>query len=344
MQPTNIRRTAATTAIVLALSATGCAKKADDLSIGSARAEMDSQQQNVPVPSGPSTTAPAKGSGGGTGGKIGKISPSATATFVKESAKRTKDASTMRTSITFSGGQLSSTAMDMAFDYKQKLMSMVTKSEGQEFTMIAHENDLYMKIPGLGGSMGAEGRDWIKMTDPSMAEQFAQGQSGMFGAGANAQSFLDGFLGAGATVEDLGREDVRGVPTNHYRGTVSAAEAATSGDTGLSDAEKSALEKSLGGEADIPVEVWIDDDGLVRKMEMALSGTTYGLSAGETTTMTMELFDVGKPIEIKVPAKEKVLDLENLDDMLGGTGGLGDLGGLGTIPGLEDLDGDGIPG
>ncbi len=339
---------AATTAIVLALSTTGCAKKADDLSIGSARAEMDSQQQNLPAPTGPSTTAPAKGSSGGSGGRIGKITPSATATFVKESAKRTKDASTMRTSITFEGGELNGTAMDMAFDYKQKLMSMVTKSAGEEFTMIVRENDLYMKIPGLGGSMGAEGRDWIKMSDPSMSESFAQGQSDTFGAGANAQSFLDGFLGAGAKVEDLGREDVRGVTTNHYRGTVSAAEAATSGDTGLTEAEKAALAKSLGGEADIPVEVWINDDGVVVKMEMTLSGATYGLSAGETTKMTMELFDVGEPIEIKVPAKEKVLDLENLDDILGGGAGgageLGGLGGLGTIPGLEDLNGDGLPG
>ena len=91
-------------------------------------------------------------------------------------------------------------------------------------------------------------------------------------------------LRAVGEVEELGPEQVRGVETTRYR----------------------ALVRLPGAPADrtVPVDVWIDGDGLVRRLRAA-----HGEPAA---TVTLELYDFGADVAIEPPAPQQVTALDEL--------------------------------
>lgn len=98
-----------------------------------------------------------------------------------------------------------------------------------------------------------------------------------------------------------GTEDVRGIPTTRYRTTLTREQLASS------DAMKAAGDaaaKGLEALADeIPVVVWIDNDGLLRKGTVTL-GTT---EQPDASTITVEMYDLGQPVTIEVPSGDQLL-------------------------------------
>jgi hypothetical protein len=82
----------------------------------------------------------------------------------------------------------------------------------------------------------------------------------------------------------LGEEDVRGETTVRYRMTVNCEEA----------------ELGCPGET-TAVEVWIDDDGLVRRASFEDDGAD----------ITAEFFDFGIAVEVQEPAARDIVDLDN---------------------------------
>jgi hypothetical protein len=91
-------------------------------------------------------------------------------------------------------------------------------------------------------------------------------------------------LRAVGKVEELGRERVRGVETTRYRALVRPPGAP--------------------GERAVPVDVWIDGDGLVRRLHAA--------HAAAGATVTVELYDFGTDVAAEPPAPEQVTALDEL--------------------------------
>jgi hypothetical protein len=91
----------------------------------------------------------------------------------------------------------------------------------------------------------------------------------------------------GVEVTEVGAEDVRGVATTRYAVTLPA------------DATDAAAHNLSG-------DVWIDADGLVRRVELRGAGDT-------PFTMTAELFDIGRPVTVTTPPADQVTDLGSLD-------------------------------
>jgi hypothetical protein len=89
---------------------------------------------------------------------------------------------------------------------------------------------------------------------------------------------------ASLETERLGSEDVRGEDAVHYRMTVNCNEADLGCPSETTD-----------------VDVWIDDDGLVRRASFADDGAD----------ITAEFFDFGIPVEVEEPAAAQVVDLDN---------------------------------
>ncbi len=65
--------------------------------------------------------------------------------------------------------------------------------------------------------------------------------------------------------------------------------------------------------ADVPIDVWVDDEGLLRKYEIEADleqgGQTFSTSVG------LELFDYGEPVAVDLPDAADVADptaLQNL--------------------------------
>lgn len=147
-----------------------------------------------------------------------------------------------------------------------------------------------------------------------------------------------------ADIEEVGSEEVRGVETTHYTGAINMADALAE----LDDEQRQALAGLYGGDVDglgdvtIPVEVFIDGDGLLRRMEQRIdfdqilpaledqgsAGAAAELE-GATLDLTIEFFDFGAEVDVEAPE-----DAVDLTELFGGAFGGGiDVGG--------DIDGGG---
>jgi hypothetical protein len=123
-------------------------------------------------------------------------------------------------------------------------------------------------------------------TDPSQGLDFLRGASG---------------------VQAVGNEDVHGVPTTHYTGVVDLRSLGT---------EHPEMKPSIdqlteqSGISRVPIEVWIDDDGLVRRIKQTLGGNGSGLQMN--MTMTTDLSDFGTEVNVEEPPADEVVDFSEL--------------------------------
>ena len=160
---------------------------------------------------------------------------------------------------------------------------------------------MYMKVPGATEAFGAD-TEWVSMDLDRLAT--AEGVDlSQLQAGANNDptQVLQALRGASDDVEEVGAEEVRGVATTHYRGTMDLRKAAEQ--QGVDREQLDRLLAQVGSDT-MPMDVWIDDDGRARRMRM--SPPTPGSTE---TTMTIDLFDYGTDEGIQVPPADQVTDI-----------------------------------
>lgn len=196
-------------------------------------------------------------------------------------------------------------------------------------------DDVYLDVSPLASVLGAE---WIKVTLPDVAGE--QGLPSVVDPGG----VLDALEGAGADMDEVGRESVRGVETTHYAGSISLQEAYDA----IPADERASLEQALGGVLDtmslpdLPTDVWVDDDGLVRRVELSVDSGDFGVAGLESAgalTVSVEFFDIGEDVTIDVPTDDEALSLDELtpEGMLDGLGGMFDDFDLDSM--MEQLEG-----
>jgi hypothetical protein len=171
----------------------------------------------------------------------------------------------------------------------------------------------YMRMPFLASQLPA-GKEWVSL-DLAKAAQLAGG-AGLgdiqsFAKGSDPREVLDYLRSLAGEVTHVGTEDVRGVPTAHYFAVVDwqqvlAAAAKQANEPGLVDQFA-----NFGGTmANIPVDVWVDEDNLLSRMTMSFSMTEGAQEAAGT--LRLELFDYGKPVNVDTPAAADVVDALSL--------------------------------
>lgn len=173
----------------------------------------------------------------------------------------------------------------------------------------------YIKFGFLNMFMGAE-TEWV--STPSEGEDVA----GDFGATApdDPTAYLESFSDIEGQVEDLGREDLRGIEVTHYRVQVDSDSYLSQ----LSPEEREELEaQGPLPTGTFPLELWIDDDGVVHRFSMTVDGNAVveeSVGEGETfETMTMQFdfFDFGGSVSIEAPPADQVTDIESLENAFG---------------------------
>lgn len=114
-------------------------------------------------------------------------------------------------------------------------------------------------------------------------------------------------MAAVSEAEEIGEEDVRGEPTTVYRGTYDVARALEA----ASDPVQQASLKSLLGlgatMTEAPYDVFLDEDGLLRRLEQTIEVPAGDATGGQTMTVTttLELYDFGVEVVVKGPADPK---------------------------------------
>lgn len=178
----------------------------------------------------------------------------------------------------------------------------------------------YMKFPG---AMQLVGRQWLKIDLERVGELTGADLGGLEQANQNPAQLMQFLRGASDDIEELGKEEVRGVETTHYRAKVDLEEAAEQGaEIGeLSDEMREQLQaeiermKAQTGLETLPVEVWVDEENLVRRMQMAVSFAVEGEQVG--MDMTMDFFDFGVDVRVARPPADQTIDITELASLGG---------------------------
>jgi hypothetical protein len=128
-------------------------------------------------------------------------------------------------------------------------------------------------------------------------------------------------LQAVADVTEVGRADVRGVPTRHLAGELRLGDVAAQLDAPARDSLSGLYGGDLEALADVtvPIEVYVDAQGLIRRVhqrlefdELApvLDGAEPGELDGAVMEFTIDYFDFGADITVEAP--ENAIGLEEL--------------------------------
>jgi hypothetical protein len=182
---------------------------------------------------------------------------------------------------------------------------------GGEMEMLMDGLLIYMKIPPQIASELPGGKEWIGIDLAAAGEelgidfeeltQFQQ---------ADPTQTLQYLRGASEDFEEVGSEEVRGVETTHYRGTVDLRKALEQIPADSRDAFERVLE--LVGDTKMPFEVWIDNDGLARRMKYEQPLPAGEGGQGTSMVLTMDMYDFGVEVDVEPPPDDEVLDLQEL--------------------------------
>jgi hypothetical protein len=130
---------------------------------------------------------------------------------------------------------------------------------------------------------------------------------------------LDQIRSVSGDVEKVGSEKVRGVETTHYKAEVDLRKYPDRLPEAQREQARVAVEKlvDMTGTSTYPMELWIDDDDLVRRVNVSYDLNTPGQDGKSSFSMTMEFFDFGTPVDVSPPPKKDVQDLAELAERLG---------------------------
>ncbi len=190
-------------------------------------------------------------------------------------------------------------------------MNMTMSIAGRDVSLetVSDGDSVYTRSSLLSGHL-PEGKEWIGV------ESFLGGQdpNTALSGGADTEELLRSLEATGGPVKDLGRETVRGTETTHYRATVELGlledKLRNEGDYAAAQLIEHA---SLNGQTTFPVEVWVDRNGIVRRIrEVVPTGGAEGGDPGQTMEVEAELYDFGIEPDISPPPTSEVFDATSL--------------------------------
>jgi hypothetical protein len=172
-----------------------------------------------------------------------------------------------------------------------------------EFEAVGTQTVVYMRSPLFAGEL-PEGKQWLGMEPlPGRDSHTA------LGSNSSAKSTLDMLKAVGGSVDEVDKEKVRGHLTTRYKGSIEPSRVVDLlQEEGEDEAAKTYEALAERAPAAIPVEVWIDDHGLARQVEMTESVPTPAGPA-LTTRMRMQLYAFGSHPKVDLPPKSEVFDV-----------------------------------
>ena len=161
---------------------------------------------------------------------------------------------------------------------------------------------MYMSSPLLAKGF-PPGKKWLKLDLGELGKQAGVDMAAIVqtGSGQDPTQALQYLKAASGDIVKVGEESVRGEPTTHYKATVDfnrvAGTVAPDQRAAVSRAMKQIVR--LAGTSKAPMEVWIGDDGLMRRMTTKM--TMQMEDRPMTMTQRIEMYDFGTKVDVKIP-------------------------------------------
>ncbi|HEX2084911.1 MAG TPA: LppX_LprAFG lipoprotein [Solirubrobacteraceae bacterium] len=232
---------------------------------------------------------------------------------------------------TIEGGGMPEVALRMEGDVDFVERRMHAKLDGAPLAKAAGVDDrdqfdmeqivigttFYMRMPMLTESLGV---DWVKMDLQKVGEAAGLDFSQLMQLGSGDPGQQLEQLHAMSDLEEVGREDVDGVATTHYKGEVDLRRFADV----VPEEDREKTRKSMDrliemmGRSRYPTEVWIDDDHLIRRQRFSMS-----MRKPQEMEMDMDVrySDFGKQVDIRAP-KGEIRDMTEVATRSQGQGDL----------------------
>jgi len=173
----------------------------------------------------------------------------------------------------------------------------------------------YVRFPALDGQLPA-GKTWIRGdADGPSTSGFDFGELEQF-AKSDPRDVLGALRAVTSEVETVGSEQLRGVETTHYRATVDPAELAKLASGKARTGPQSLVDRlsTQAGVGPFPVDVWLDASGLVRRLSLSVEATEPSASRSSEVSMSFELWNYGRAVDIELPPASQVVDASTLHD------------------------------
>ncbi|MCW2613728.1 MAG: hypothetical protein JWN08_722 [Frankiales bacterium] len=205
------------------------------------------------------------------------------------------------TSTTAIGGQDVTLAGEGSYDYDTRSGQLVFEVPGADGTAAGGGTieqriigpDLYLTLPQMPGVFYR-----LKVAEVAGT---SLGNSADPTASLTALQIVD-------EVEEVGTQDVRGVPTTHYRGEYDVSDAIDQ----AQGAAKTVLRSSLGATSleTVPFDAYLDDQGRLVRFEQVLELPGGAQTGGDplTSRTVLELFDFGSAVVVAAPPAATVRD------------------------------------
>jgi hypothetical protein len=171
----------------------------------------------------------------------------------------------------------------------------------------------YIRLPAIDGQL-PEGKTWVRGTagdvkaggfDLKKLDSFTQN---------DPRDVLEALRGLSGDIETVGSEELRGVETTHYRALLDPAQLVREATATNADAVSILDRLSQTGVDEVPLDVWIDGNGLVRKLALDVDVPEETSGQGGSLSLAFELWDYGERVEIDVPPAARVADASALGD------------------------------
>ncbi len=159
---------------------------------------------------------------------------------------------------------------------------------------------VYSQLGPMAEALGRAPDDWARAQLSDVAAPDGAADNDTLALVLDPLGPLDLLRRPVARVEVVGDDDVRGTRTEHLRATLDlAGEGGDGAPVGSFEARLVAA-----GVETLPVEVWLDGDDVVRRLQVTLDAG--GSGAGSLST-TFDVFDVGAEVDVAIPDRADVI-------------------------------------
>jgi hypothetical protein len=172
---------------------------------------------------------------------------------------------------------------------------------------------IYMQFPDLLEAFGSD-KQWVRVDVGKAGRELGVDIDTFMQLGQNPADQLGPLRTVSEDLEEVGKETVRGVEATHYRGTVDLRKYPEL----VPEEDRAKVRKTVEqmiaiiGSPTYPVDVWVDDDELVRRMSFDMN--TKEPEGTMQMAMTIELFDFGRPVDVEVPDAADTIDISELGE------------------------------
>ena len=164
---------------------------------------------------------------------------------------------------------------------------------------------VYFRFPALQSRLPG-GKRWLKIDLEKQGRAMGIDLNSLMQSSTGDPTQMLRYLESASTgVQKIGAETVTGAATTHYSSVVDLDKLAQA-----RHHEKSSIRRleQLTGVHDIPVDVWVDGDGYVRKLKESLTTPAPQMKM----VISLQLSAFGKHVTISPPPADQVLDVSTL--------------------------------